>query len=272
VSQAEQIGFNLPNSGPLSPVATMTRIATEGEAMGFDYLTMTDHVVLPDAKVPGYPYSESGEFYEAAPTERHEQLIAMAYIAAKTTRIRLVAAVLVVPHRPAVLAAKMLATLDVMSGGRLVVGVGAGWLKTEFDAVVTTPFPERGAVTDEYIDAFRVLWTESAPKFAGRYTNFDGIVGACRAAPASADLDRRRERAFRAPCRPCRRSLVSDRQQQQASARHAAAAAGWYRPLAPGDARRWSRSCLGGRRLSREALRRRSAAPRIGWRTPAVLG
>src|SRR5476649_1530276 len=171
-----QIGFNLPNSGPLSAVASMTRIATEGEAMGFDYLTMTDHVVLPDTKVPGYPYSESGEFYEDAPTERHEQLIGMAYVAAKTSRIRLVAAVLVVPHRPAVLAAKMLATLDVLSGGRLVVGIGAGWLKTEFDAVDTTPFPERGAVTDEYIVSFRVLWTEASPKFSGRYTKFDGIV------------------------------------------------------------------------------------------------
>jgi probable F420-dependent oxidoreductase len=171
-----QIGFNLPNSGPLSTVAVMTEIARQGEAMGFDYLTMTDHVVLPDLKVPGYPYSESGEFYEEAPTERHEQLIGMAYVAAKTTRIRLVAAVLVVPHRPAVLAAKMLATLDVLSGGRLVVGIGAGWLKTEFDAVVGTPFAERGAVTDEYIDAFRVLWTERSPRFAGRYTSFDGIV------------------------------------------------------------------------------------------------
>ena len=171
-----QIGFNLPNSGPLSAVGSMTRLATEGEAMGFDYLTMTDHVVLPDTKVPGYPYSESGEFYEEAPIERHEQLVGMAYIAAKTSRIRLVAAVLVVPHRPAVLAAKMLATLDVLSGGRLVVGIGAGWLKTEFDAVVTTPFPERGAVTDEYIDAFRLLWTERAPHFSGRYTRIDGIV------------------------------------------------------------------------------------------------
>ena len=62
-----QIGFNLPNSGPLSAVASMTEIAIQGEAMGFDYLTMTDHVVLPDTKVPGYPYSESGEFYEDAP-------------------------------------------------------------------------------------------------------------------------------------------------------------------------------------------------------------
>ena len=90
-----QIGFNLPNSGPLSNAAAMSEIAREGEAMGFDYLTLTDHVVLPDIKVPGYPYSESGEFYEQAPTERHEQLIGMAWIAAKTTRIRLVAAVLV---------------------------------------------------------------------------------------------------------------------------------------------------------------------------------
>ncbi len=171
-----QIGFNLPNSGPLSEVKSMTRIATEGEAMGFDYLTFTDHVVLPDTKVPGYPYSESGEFYEDAPTERHEQLIGMAWIAAKTSRIRLVAAVLVVPHRPAVLAAKMLSTLDVLSGGRLVVGIGAGWLKTEFDAVVTTPFPERGAVTDEYLDTFKVLWTEPSPKFSGKYSRFDGIV------------------------------------------------------------------------------------------------
>ena len=65
-----QIGFNLPNSGPLSGVADMTRIATEGEAMGFDYLTLTDHVVLPNTRVPGYPYSESGQFYEDAPLER----------------------------------------------------------------------------------------------------------------------------------------------------------------------------------------------------------
>jgi probable F420-dependent oxidoreductase len=171
-----QIGFNLPNSGPLSGVTDMTRIAAEGEAMGFDYLTLTDHVVLPNTKVPGYPYSESGQFYEDAPTERHEQIVAMTWIAARTSRIRLVAAVLVVPHRPAVLAAKMLATLDVMSGGRLVVGVGAGWLRTEFDAVVTTPFDERGPVTDEYIDTFRELWTNPTPHFNGRYTRFDGIV------------------------------------------------------------------------------------------------
>jgi probable F420-dependent oxidoreductase len=144
--------------------------------MGYDYLTLTDHVVLPDLSVPGYPYSESGEFIANAPTERHELLTATAFIAAKTSRIRLVLAVLVVPHRPAVLAAKMLSTIDVLSEGRLVVGIGAGWLKAEFDAVVTTPFAERGAVTDEYLEVFRALWTEPDAKFAGRYTQFADLV------------------------------------------------------------------------------------------------
>src|SRR5438270_2399316 len=164
-----QIGFNLPISGPLSSPGSLIRIAQQGEALGYDYLTLTDHIVLPNLQVPGYPYSESGEFFAEGPERRHEQLTTAAYIAAKTSRIGLVLAVMVVPHRPAVLAAKMLATIDVLSGGRLTVGIGAGWLKTEFDAVVTTPFAERGAVTDEYVAAFRTLWTANKPKIDGRH-------------------------------------------------------------------------------------------------------
>ena len=171
-----QIGFNLPNTGPLSAPEVMTEIAQQGEALGFDYLTITDHVVLPNLAVPGYPYSESGEFSSASPMQRHEQLTMAAYVAAKTQHIRLVLAVLVVPHRQPVLAAKMLATIDVLSGGRLVVGIGAGWLKAEFDAVVATPFAERGKVTDEYLDAFRELWTQPEPVFSGKYSAFQNIV------------------------------------------------------------------------------------------------
>ncbi len=171
-----QLGFNLPISGPNSSPHDLSRLAREGEAMGYDYLTVTDHVVLPDMSAPGYPYSESGEFYGSGPTERHELLTAASFIAAKTERIRLVLAVLVVPHRPAVLAAKMLSTIDVLSQGRLVVGIGAGWLKAEFDAVVTTPFAERGAVTDEYLEAFRALWTSEHPRFDGRYTRFADLI------------------------------------------------------------------------------------------------
>src|SRR5437764_5128123 len=170
-----QIGFNLPISGPLSSPETMTRLAQQGEALGYDYLTLTDHVVLPNLRVPGYPYSESGEFFGEGPERRHEQLTSAAFIAAKTTRSRRVLAVMVVPHRPAMLAAKMLSTIDVLSGGRLVVGIGAGWLRAEFDAVVGPPFTERGRVTDEYLSAFRILWTEEAPYFEGSWVKYDGI-------------------------------------------------------------------------------------------------
>ena len=83
---------------------------------------------------------------------------------------------LVVPHRQAVLAAKQLSTIDVLSGGRLTVGIGAGWLKAEFDAVVTTPFAERGAVTDEYVAAFKTLWTENKPVIAGKYVHYDRLL------------------------------------------------------------------------------------------------
>jgi alkanesulfonate monooxygenase SsuD/methylene tetrahydromethanopterin reductase-like flavin-dependent oxidoreductase (luciferase family) len=117
-----QIGFNLPISGPLAEPETVTRLAREGEALGYDYLTLTDHIVLPKEDAPGYPYSESGAFFGEGPHKRYDQLAATAFIAAKTRRIRIVLAVLVVPYRPAVLAAKMLATLDVLSGGRLTVG------------------------------------------------------------------------------------------------------------------------------------------------------
>jgi probable F420-dependent oxidoreductase len=171
-----QFGFNLPNSGALAQPEIMARIAGEGEALGYDYLTVTDHVTLPDMAEPGYPYSESGAFYSTDSAHRHEMLTLAAWLAARTARLRLVLAVLVVPHRPAVLAAKQLATVDVLSGGRLTVGIGAGWLKAEFDAVVTTPFAERGAVTDEYVAAFKTLWTEKKPQIAGKYVRYDRLL------------------------------------------------------------------------------------------------
>ena len=171
-----QIGFNLPVSGPMASPETMADIAQLGESLGFSYLTLTDHIALPDTSTPGYPYSTTGEFYTPDPGHRVEQLTTAAWIAAKTSNIRIVLAVMVVPHRPAVLTAKMLATIDVLSRGRLVVGIGAGWLKVEIDAVATTPFAERGAVTDEYLDAMRTIWTQERPVFHGRYVNIDGLL------------------------------------------------------------------------------------------------
>jgi len=171
-----QIGFNLPVSGPMASPEIIANIAQLGEALGFDYLTLTDHIALPDTSTPGYPYSTTGEFYTPDPGHRVEQLTTAAWVAARTSKIRIVLAVMVVPHRPAVLTAKMLATIDVLSAGRLVIGIGAGWLKAEIDAVATTPFAERGAVTDEYMDAMRTIWMNEKPVFHGKYTHIDGLL------------------------------------------------------------------------------------------------
>jgi probable F420-dependent oxidoreductase len=171
-----EIGFNLPLSGPLSSPAVLTRLAVEGEAIGFDYIALSDHIVEPIHIHARYPYSETGEFPKGSRGERHEQLAAMAYLAAKTSRIRFLTSVMVVPHRPAVLTAKILSTIDVMSGGRVIVGVGAGWLQEDFEALGAPPFAERGKVTDEYLQAFRELWTKPEPRFEGRFVKFADII------------------------------------------------------------------------------------------------
>ncbi|HYM73122.1 MAG TPA: LLM class F420-dependent oxidoreductase [Stellaceae bacterium] len=168
-------GFNAPVSGPLSGVKDFNRIVSEGEANGYDYATLSDHVAIPRELEAKYPYSDTGEFPGRSRGDRHEQLIAVAFAAAQTSKLRLVTSVMVVPHRPAVLTAKMLATIDVMSGGRLTLGIGAGWCREEFEALGTAPFAERGAVTDEYILACRELWTSDNPKFDGKYVKFSDI-------------------------------------------------------------------------------------------------
>jgi probable F420-dependent oxidoreductase len=171
-----KIGFNAPTQGPLSATEHLVRLVTEGEAMGFDYATFSDHVVIPNDIEARYPYSSSGEFPTGARAQRHEQLVEMAYVAGKTQRLGLVSSVMVVPHRPAVLAAKMLATIDVLSGGRLILGIGAGWMKEEFQALGVPDFAARGKVTDEYIKAFIELWTNDKPRFAGEHVRFENIV------------------------------------------------------------------------------------------------
>ena len=170
------IGFNLPLSGPTASPAMLARLAAEGEAIGYDYAAISDHIVEPTDIHARYPYTESGEFPASSRGERHEQLTVIAYLAAKTSRLKFLTSVMVAPHRPAVLTAKMLATIDVMSGGRLIVGVGAGWLKEEFAAIGAPPFAERGAATDEYLMAFRELWTKDKPRFDGRFVKFANIL------------------------------------------------------------------------------------------------
>jgi len=171
-----QIGCSAPSSGPLTDPDSVTRVATEAEMLGFDYVTVSDHIVIPTDIDSRYPYSDSGEFPSGARVDRHEQLMEAMFIAAKTSKLRIVTSVMVVPHRPAVLTAKLLATLDVLSKGRLTLGIGAGWMREEFEAVGTPPFEERGAVTDEYMMACKTLWEQDEPRFEGRYAKFANVV------------------------------------------------------------------------------------------------
>jgi probable F420-dependent oxidoreductase len=169
------IGFSAPTAGPLAALDPLTELCTGAEALGYDYATFSDHVVIPTDISSPYPYSATGEFTNAGTGERNEQLIELAFVAARTSKLRLVTSVMVIPHRPAVLAAKQLATIDVLSGGRVTLGIGAGWMKEEFEALGTPPFEQRGKVTDEYIAAFRELWTRDKPSFSGEFVAFDKI-------------------------------------------------------------------------------------------------
>jgi probable F420-dependent oxidoreductase len=171
-----QIGFNAPTSGPLINPDSLTRIITEGEALGFDYVTISDHIMVPRNLESKYPYTDSGEFPAGTQAAWLEQLATTAYIAALTKKLRFVLSVMVVPHRPAVLTAKLLSTIDFLSKGRLTLGIGVGWCREEFEAIGAAPFDDRGHVTDEWMDACKELWTADLPKFSGKYVKFDDVV------------------------------------------------------------------------------------------------
>jgi probable F420-dependent oxidoreductase len=171
-----QIGCSAPTSGPLIGPDNLVRIAQEAEMLGYDYVTVSDHVMIPTSIASRYPYSDSGEFPSGAAADRLEQLTAATFIAASTSKLRIVTSVMVVPHRPAVLTAKIIATIDFLSKGRLTLGIGAGWCEEEFNAIGALPFAERGAVTDEFMMVCKELWTSDAPKFDGKYVKFSDVL------------------------------------------------------------------------------------------------
>ena len=168
-------------------VATLTRgalgnrkgyvaVAEAAERLRYGFISVNDHIVVPRDIASRYPYSESGEWAARTAGDCLDQLATLAFLAARTERLRLLTSVMVVPQRHPVLTAKMLATIDVLSAGRLIVGCGVGWLKEEFEAVGAPDFAERGRVTDEYLDAFKVLWTKDAPVYGGQHVQFDNIM------------------------------------------------------------------------------------------------
>jgi probable F420-dependent oxidoreductase len=168
-----QLGFSLPMA--MSRPELIAGAARRGEALGFDYVAVPDHTVIPRRIASRYPYDESGGFPGGA-GHAMDQLAILAFLAAATTSIRLLTSVLVLPIRNPLVAANQLATIDVLSSGRLTVGCGIGWLREEFDAAGAPPFEQRARVSGEYIEAFRELWSSDEPAFEGEHVRFAGPI------------------------------------------------------------------------------------------------
>ena len=155
-------GIGLPHFRKLASTEAIVTVAQRAEALGFDSVWVSDHIVVPRSAIARF-----GEVF-------FEPFTTLAYVAGKTERIRLGTSVIILPYRNPLFMAKALATIDVLSGGRLIVGAAVGWLKEEFEAL-GIPFTERGARSDEALRVMRLLWTEAEPNFEGRFFRFAGI-------------------------------------------------------------------------------------------------
>ena len=154
------------NTGPCAQPETAVRVAQAAEAAGFDSVWTGEHVVLPDPQVPPSPSPPGMPMLDPS--------VALAFLAGQTTRLKLGTGIIILPQRNPVELAKELASLDVLSNGRLLFGLGAGYLEPEFRAL-GAPFEERGAATDEAIEVLRTLWVDEAPTFDGRFSKFSGV-------------------------------------------------------------------------------------------------
>jgi probable F420-dependent oxidoreductase len=162
-------GIVLPHFGSFAREEAAHRVVAAAEAaesLGYSTVWVIDHIVLPAKVEGGYAFNPLDPFLEP--------LTVLGALALKTTKVKLGTAVLVLPYRHAIYTAKSLATVDVLSGGRLVVGVGAGWMEPEFNAL-GVPISERGSRTNETIDVLKALWTQDVPSYAGRHFQFNNI-------------------------------------------------------------------------------------------------
>ena len=169
-----KFGLRYCNTGRYVDPSLTVELAQAGEEAGFDSAWSVEHTVVPQGYASVYPYAQGGRM----PGKESEfvlpdPLIWMAYVASATTRIKLGTAILILPQHNPVHVAKQVATIDYLSGGRVLLGVGVGWLKEEFDAL-GVPFDGRGRRADEYIAVMRELWSSDSPTFHGEFVYFDG--------------------------------------------------------------------------------------------------
>ncbi len=171
-----EFGISLPGRGPLAKPDQVLSIAAKADALGYASIFVTDHVVLPASMARSvYPYSATGQLPGGAAQDYLEPLAMLGCLARATRRARLGTSVLVIPYRHPLVTAKILATVDQLAGGRVILGAGVGWLREEFEALGAPPFEERGAVTDEYLRFMRATWTTDPVSFTGRYVSVHGV-------------------------------------------------------------------------------------------------
>jgi len=161
-----KFGLFACNMGPCADPNVAARVARAAEAAGFESLWVGEHVVLPDPQAPPSPLPPLSVMLD--PT------VALAFLAAHTTKVRLGTGIIILPQRNPLVLAKELASLDVLSGGRLIFGIGIGYLQPEF-AALGVPFENKGARSEEYLGAMLALWTMEKPHFEGRFVSFSKI-------------------------------------------------------------------------------------------------
>lgn len=167
-------GVQLPQVGAWASAPALAAAARHAEEVGLDSIWVSDHIVFPTSQGSEYPYSSDGEFPVPMDAPWIEAVTAMAFVAALTSRVSIGTSVLVLPLRRTMIAAKQFGSLGVLAPGRIIVGVGAGWMREEFD-LIQVDFAPRGSLLDEQIDAMRKLWTEQGAAFDGEHVRFESV-------------------------------------------------------------------------------------------------
>ena len=168
-----KLGISFANSGKFSRPELFAELARDCDALGFESIWTVEHVVIPQPHMP-YPGSKDGQMPGGDDVPIPDPLIPLAYAAAITSRLKLSTGVIILPQRHPLYLAKQLATLDLLSNGRMMVGIGSGWMKEEFDSL-QIPFNARGARTDESIQAMRALWNDPVASFHGKHFHFHDV-------------------------------------------------------------------------------------------------
>ena len=167
-------GLFFANAGPFSQPETFEALVRNADEVGIESIWAVEHVVVPEGYQSTYPYSEGGRMPGPEESPIPDPILALAYAAAISKRLRLATGIVILPQRHPVYVAKEFATLDVLSRGRAIAGVGIGWLEEEF-AVLGVPFRERAARTEESVRAIRTLWQDGAQPFRGKFYSWDAV-------------------------------------------------------------------------------------------------